>query len=80
MYKSRLAFLKSSLAVVADALSPAPDHEAVAAESAKVKDLENVVEAYVDMVSKLMPLSDNGFEQIREVTLIDTQLTITVMA
>ena len=43
---------------MADTLSCAPDHEADAGEAGQIKGLDDVVEAYVDMTVRTVPMSD----------------------
>ena len=60
---------------VADALPHAPDHEADTGEAAQIKGLDDVVEAYVDMIVRTMPMSDSRLAEIHKATLTDQQLT-----
>ena len=40
-----------------------------------MQSLDDVVEAFVDMIIETMPVSDNRFNQIRDATQADDQLT-----
>ena len=60
---------------VADALSHTPDHEADAGEAAQIKGLDDVVEAYVDMIIRTMLTFDGRLAEICQATLADHELT-----
>ena len=63
--------------VVADTLSRAPDCNDDKGEAPQVQHLDDVVEAFVDMIIHVetMPVSDNRFNQIHDATQADDQLS-----
>ena len=74
-YDLHVVYTPGKQLVVADALSRAPDRKAEQGEAAQVQSLDDVVEAFVDMIIETMPVSDNRLKQIRESSQADDQLT-----
>lgn len=70
-YDLEVSYTPGKLLVVADALSRAPE-----AATASVQDLDDTVQAYVDMIIETMPVTNNKLEHIRQETMADQQMSV----
>ena len=73
-YNLSVIYTPGKQLAVEDALSRVPDNKAALGETGQIRGLDDVMEAYVDMVIKTMPVSDNRFQEIQKATLSDQQL------